>query len=143
MEPDSSSVPRRTLTELLFVVFLRLIALSCLWYGLQYWAMLVGYSVNGQGRFDLLALSWKVAGTALAVLFPVAAVGLWLTVSWGPVVWVIAAGAQLMMYQIWPEVFGTNVLVPLTHILTATIYTAFRLALWLEKRHKDEQVMND
>lgn len=83
MEPDSSTVPKNTLTDILFVLFLRLIAIACFWLGLQYWAMLVGYSLDGHARFDLLALPWKVAGAGLAVVFPVAALGLWLTVSWG------------------------------------------------------------
>ena len=107
MNADSPTIPKTTLTGVLFVLFLRLIAISCFWFGLQYWAMLVGYSLVGAGRFDLLSLPWKAASTCLAVLFPVAALGLWLVVSWGPVIWVLAAGAQISEYQ--PTMFHCKV----------------------------------
>ncbi|RWX75816.1 hypothetical protein EPK99_19230 [Neorhizobium lilium] len=143
MELDSLTAPKRTLTEILFVIFLRLIAIACLWFGLQYWGMLVGYSLNGMARFDLLNLPWKVAASALAVLFPVAALGLWLTVSWGAVLWTIAAATQVLMYLVWPQTYGHNTLVPLLHALVAGLYVIFRLALWLEERRKAERVRID
>jgi hypothetical protein len=143
MEPDSLTAPKRTLTEILFVLFLRLIAIACLWFGLQYWAMLVGYSLHGMARFDLLNLPWKVAAASLAVLFPVASLGLWLTVSWGAVLWTIAAVVQVLMYLVWPETFGRNTLVPLLHGLVAALYLVFRISLWLEERRKAERVRID
>ena len=143
MESDSPTVPKRTLTEILFVVFLRMIAVACLWFGIQYWAMLVGYSLHGMARFDLLAPPWKVAAASLAVLFPVASLGLWLTVSWGAVLWTIAAFSQVLMYLVWPEIFGRNTLVPILHGLVAAIYGVFRLSLWLEERRKAERVRID
>ncbi|MCC2609278.1 DUF6163 family protein [Neorhizobium sp. Rsf11] len=143
MEPDSLNVPRRTLTEILYVIFLRMIALICFWFGLQYWAMLVGYSLHGMARFDLLSLPWKVAASSLAVLFPVASLGLWLAVSWGPVLWAIAAVTQVLMYMVWPEIFGYNRLVPLMHGLVAALYIVFRLSLWIEARRKAERVRID
>lgn len=141
MTRDSQTVPRRTLTQLLFVIFLRLIALSCFWFGLQYWAMLVGYSLGGQGRFDLLNLPWKVAAAALAVIFPVAALGLWLTVSWGPVIWMAAAGSQLLMFLVWPETFGRNIIVPILHCIVIFLYATFRIALWLQRRQEEQRLV--
>jgi len=141
MNRDSSSVPHRTLAQLLFVIFLRLIAISCFWFGLQYWAMLTGYSLAGHGRFDLLALPWRVAATGLAMAFPVAALGLWLTVSWGPVIWASAAGGQILMYTVWPEIFGQNLVVVALHALVALLYAIFRLVLWREKRRERERLV--
>lgn len=129
-------MPKRTLTSVLFVLFLRMVAISCFWFGLQYWAMLVGYSLVGAGRFDLLSLPWKVASTSLAVLFPVASLGLWLAVSWGPVIWVLAAGGQVAMYGFLPDVFGANRLVILLHVFVALVYCAFRAVLWYERRRR-------
>jgi hypothetical protein len=105
--------------------------------------MLVGYSLVGAGRFDLLSLPWKVCATTLAVVFPVASLGLWLTVSWGPVVWVLAAGLQVLMHGVLPEIFGSNKLIVLTHGLVALMYLAFRIALWFEKRRQRRQVSVD
>ncbi|NLS03107.1 hypothetical protein HGP14_06935 [Rhizobium sp. P32RR-XVIII] len=143
MEHDSPTMPKRTLTDILFILFLRLVAISCFCLGLQYWAMLVGYSLAGAGRFDLLSLPWKVAATSLAVLFPVAALGLWLTVSWGPVLWVLAAGGQILMYGMLPETFGANRLIVLLHGVVALLYLVFRLVLWLENRRHRRQVSVD
>jgi hypothetical protein len=140
MEPDSSKKPKRTLTEILFLVFLRLVAVSCFWFGLQYWAMLTGYSLNGRGRFDMLSLPWRVAGSGLAMVFPVAALGLWLGVSWGAVIWLIGAGAQIAMYKVWPEIFGHNTVVPLMHVFVAAVYILFQVALWMEMRQREERV---
>lgn len=143
MEPESLTVPKRTLTQILFVIFLRLVAVTCFWFGLQYWAMLVGYTRGGGGRFDLLSVPWQVAAPCLAVLFPVASLGLWLTVSWGPVLWAFAAVAQFLMYTLWPEIFGSGNFVLVFHALVAALYVLFRLALWLEERRKAEQVTID
>lgn len=143
MEADSSTTFRTNLTYTLYVVFLRIVAFACLWFALQYWAMLVGYSADGMGRFDLLSLPWRVAACSLAVLFPVAALGLWLTSSWGPVIWVIGAGSQIAMYVFWSETFGVNNLVAPMHILVAIVYGLFRLALWLEKRQRAETIRVD
>ncbi|OWV98397.1 hypothetical protein ATY81_18130 [Rhizobium sp. R72] len=143
MDADSPTIPKRTLTSVLFILFLRLVAISCFWFGLQYWAMLVGYSLVGAGRFDLLSLPWKVASTSLAVLFPVASLGLWLAVSWGPVIWVLAAGGQIIMHGFVPEVFGANRLIVLLHVAVALVYMGFRAALWYEKRKRRQQVSVD
>lgn len=134
MEPDSLSPTKRSLADLLFVLFLRLAAVICLMFGVEYWAMLTGYSLGGRARFDLLALPWRVAATALSVMFPVAALGLWLTVSWGPVIWLFAAGAQVAMYTVWPEIFGQNMLVVFLHALTAIVYAVFRIVTVLKRR---------
>ena len=139
MEPDSHVTPKASLVEILFVVFLRLTAILCFWFGLQYWAMLVGYSFDGRARFDLLSLPWRVAASALAVAYPVVSLGLWLATSWGAVLWVMAAGAQLLMYRVWPEIYGHNVIVPLLHGLVAALEIVFRLALWLEDKRKMEE----
>ncbi len=143
MEADSQTLPKTNLTYLLYVVFLRLVAVSCLWFSLQYWAMLVGLSLGGAGRFDLLSLPWRTAASSLAVVFPVAALGLWLASSWGPVIWVIGAGGQVLMHGVWPEIFGSHALVISMHALIAVVYALFRLALWLEKRQRAETIRVD
>lgn len=140
MDTDSPGAPKSTFTETLFVVFLRMVAVSCFWFGIEYWAMLVGFSSGGGARFDLVGPAWRGAGAALAVVFPVAALGLWLPASWGAVIWSGAALGQLMMYIVWPDIFGANWLVPLMHVLVAAVYVFFRFALALERREKMTRV---
>lgn len=136
MDDDSSQLLRPSLASLLYVIFLRLVAISCLWFGLEYWALLVGYSAGGHGRFDLLDLSARSAATTLAVVFPVAALGLWLASSWGSVMWAIAAGLQVSMFVFWTDVFGEQPLVVLAHVAVVLVYLLFQAVLWFESRHR-------
>lgn len=138
MDDDSSQLLRPSLTDTLFVIFLRVVAISCLWFGLEYWGMLVGYSDEGFGRFDLLTSSWRAAATTLAVVFPVAALGLWIASSWGPVIWSIAAGLQVVMYILWSATFGTQKLIVISHAFTAVVYLAFRAAIWWQERRRPQ-----
>ncbi|MBB4065503.1 DUF6163 family protein [Gellertiella hungarica] len=142
MEPDSLTPPKRSMLDIGFMIFLRLVALACLVFGIQYWGLLTGYLLDGRARFDLLNLPWRVAGSALAVLFPVAALGLWLTVSWGPVVWLIAAGGQLVMYTVWPEIFGTNWLIVALNGAIMAVFAVLRTLLFLRRRRM-RQVRSD
>ncbi len=141
MEPDSLTPPKPSLTALLLVIFLRLVAVVCLFFGIQYWAMLTGFLLEGRARFDLLALPWRVAGSGLAVLYPVAALGLWLTVSWGPVIWVIVAGAQVAMYTVWPQIFGFHLPVVILNGAIALVFATLRITLLLQRRKAMRTVM--
>ena len=141
MEPDSLTPPKPSLTALLLVIFLRLVAVVCLFFGIQYWAMLTGFLLEGRARFDLLALPWRVAGSGLAVLYPVAALGLWLTVSWGPVIWVIVAGAQVAMYTVWPQIFGFHLPVVILNGAIALVFAILRITLLLQRRKAMRTVM--
>ncbi len=143
MASDSPNVPRWTLTDTLYVTFLRVMAVVCLWFALQYWAMLTGYSLGGRGRFDLLPPAWKAASTALAMMFPVAAVGLWLLAPWGAVVWVLAAATEIAMHEFYPSIFGINRLLVIAHITVAVIYVLFQAALFLQRRKQTRQVRTD
>ena len=143
MVADSAKGPRPSLTETLFALFLRLVAVGSLWFALQYWAMLTGFSFGGQGRFDLLPPAWKAAYTALAVLFPVAAVGLWLLVSWGPVIWLIAAATEIAMHEVYPSTFGVNRLLVFTHGAVALLFVLFRITLFIQRRRQVRTVRTD
>ena len=143
MVADSAKGPRPSLTETLFVLFLRLVAVASLWFALQYWAMLTGFSIGGRGRFDLLPPAWKAASTALAVLFPVAGVGLWLLVSWGPVIWLIAAATEIAMHEAYPSIFGIDRLLVFAHVAIAVVFVLFRITLFVQRRRQARTVRTD
>ena len=131
---DQLKKPAETLTFIAFVWFCRLIAVFCLYTGVAYWIRLIGYHGGPLNRFDLMPVHWQVAASSLAVLFPVAATGLWMVVSWGPVLWVAAAVAECVMYLGYPQLFGQNPVAITAHISVALLYLAFRLALYRESR---------
>jgi Family of unknown function (DUF6163) len=132
---DETQIARRPLflPSLLMTIFMRLVALGCLWFALNIWAELVGLSANGNLRFDLLSSDMKAATATLAVLYPVAAIGLWLKGSWGPVIWTLAAAVEIFMHQGFPEVYGADLTRMLLIALTALTYIGLRVALWTSK----------
>ena len=129
--------------EASFRLFVRLVALSCLVAGLQYWARLIGYSDGGMSRFDLIPSYWQFASASLAVLLPVAAVGLWMQVSWGPVIWVVAAGSEIIMHKGFPLWFGERPLLVMAHVVVISVYVGFRVALFVKHRQDAKQVRTD
>jgi len=129
--------------EASFRLFVRLVALGCLVAGLQYWARLIGYSDAGVSRFDLIPSYWQFASASLAVLLPVAAVGLWMQVSWGPVVWVVSAGAEIIMHKGFPLWYGERPVLVVAHVLVISVYIGFRVALFVKGRQDARQVRTD
>ncbi|WP_342587584.1 DUF6163 family protein [Pararhizobium arenae] len=143
MTLDSVQVPRLSLAEILFGIFLRLVAVSCFWFGLNYWGLLIGYTFDGAGRFDLLPVAWRVAATTLAVIYPVAALGLWLTVSWGPVIWIVAAAAEIAMFGFYPQIFGTKPFLLVLHGTVAVVFVLFRIVILLQRSRQAKAARND
>ena len=47
------------------------------------------------------------------------------------------------MFTVWPEVFGHNNLAVTMHSVVFVVFVVFRLALWLEGRHKQERITVD
>jgi len=126
---------RPTLVEAAFVWFQRLIAGYCLLFGILYWVRLIGVYDGPLWRFDLMPVYWQVAAVTLAVFFPFAAIGLWMLASWGPVIWVICAVTETVMYFFYPDLYGNRLLIVLSHLVVALFYVAFRLLIhWQHRR---------
>lgn len=124
-----------SLAEIGLVWFHRIVAAYCLLFGVLYWIRLVGYYPGSLWRFDLMPVHWQIASVTLAVLFPFASIGLWLLASWGPVVWLICAGLEAVMYWGFPELFGERRLIVVAHLAVAVLYVGFRLVI----AHKNGQ----
>jgi hypothetical protein len=114
----------------LYRIFLRVIALFLILFAIQYWMRLTGFFDGADFRFDTMQPHWRYAASALAVLFPVAALGLWGGYSWGVVVWLIAALIELLMYLWFRDLFGTQILRSLFHLSALAGLVAFRAAMW-------------
>ncbi|WP_322989273.1 MULTISPECIES: DUF6163 family protein [unclassified Hoeflea] len=143
LQVGAAPAPGVSTLESSFRLFLRLVALSSLVAGLQYWGKLIGLTDGGMARFDLLPSYWQLAATSLAVLLPVAAVGLWMQVSWGPVIWVAGAGAEVVMHQGLPLWFGERPLLVIGHGVVLAVYLCFRILLFLKWRRDATQVRPD
>ena len=69
----------------------------------------------------------------LAVLYPVAAIGLWLRGSWGPVVWTVAAAVEIARHESLPGSISAATPTLLMIGSTALLYLALRVTLWFKK----------
>jgi Family of unknown function (DUF6163) len=81
------------------VLFFRVLALFQIAKGLVHWGLLIHSSGD-------LSVEYLSANIYFAVLDPVAGVGLWLTSSWGAVLWLLAAVSQIAISIGFPEIFG-------------------------------------
>ena len=126
--------PQRTLAGKTFDWLQRVIAAYCLVFGVIYWSRIIGFHEGAVPRFDLMPVHWQVASVTLAAFFPFAAIGLWMLASWGPVIWVICAASEIVMFAGYPDLFGENRLAVASHLGTLALYAAFRLVLAWQKR---------
>jgi hypothetical protein len=77
--------------RVVLVWFLRLLSAFWLAKGLTAWAVIFGLPGTPQPPFENRLLSYQAIIVYFAVIDLVAAVGLWLTSTWGGVLWLLAA----------------------------------------------------
>lgn len=109
-------------------VFPRVLAIFLLLFALQYWIRLTGIRSGPEFRFDTMSEHWRVASASLAVLLPVAALGLWGRFSWGFVVWLLAAGTEIAMHAWLVERFGAAPYTISFHVVTIAMFLVLRAA---------------
>lgn len=85
------------------VLFFRVLALFQLAKGMVHWGLLLRIT-DGFGQPQ--DVEYLAGNIYFAVLDPVAGVGLWLTSSWGAVLWLLAAVSQIAISIGFPEIFG-------------------------------------
>lgn len=109
-------------SDWLFWLF-RAVAVLELAKGLFHWTVLLG----GGAAFVDMPAAFRVATVYFAVLNPVAGIGMWLTSSWGAVLWLVAAASQAALCIVMPGVFGHLWPVAMIEIVAACCYVWFTL----------------
>lgn len=102
--------------------FQRLMSILLLCIGVFYWAIIIGVMPGGSGPFIDMTVAGKVAIVHIAVANLVAAVGLWMRVAWGTVIWIYAALSAVVMHAVYASVFGGNFLLVLFQVLALLIF---------------------
>jgi hypothetical protein len=118
---------RPTLWRLVLVWLLRLLSVAWMAKGLLAWAVIFGVGIE-EMPFEARLLSFQAIIVYFAVIDLVAAVGLWLTSTWGGVLWLLAAISQLLLGFFFPR------LLPMTTPMISTyvaLVLAYFLATWL------------
>ena len=104
------------------VWFLRGLAFLYLMWGVANWAVILG--VPGMEDFIASATPRQVLIGYLAVMMPIAAVGLWTTASWGTVIWLVVALSEVVANTIFAQTFGWAFDLVAFHLVTMAIYVA-------------------
>jgi hypothetical protein len=97
--------------------------------GLWQWSVIVGL---GSGAFEAMPPSIKAATVYLAVADLVAAVGLWLRVAWGRVIFLVAVVSEVALHTAFVATYGSNW--PLVIVLVGVLAVYAGLAVLARRR---------
>ncbi|WP_455477668.1 DUF6163 family protein [Bartonella sp. B41] len=119
---------------LIYNFYLRFLAIICFCLSTFYWICLVGVFSEPLWHFDLMLWQWQLLSSALAIIYPIALVGLWMYSPWGIVLWCIAALTEtLSIYY-----FNNSIcqLLALLHGILFLIFIILKITLIILKRNK-------
>lgn len=114
--------------------YLRAMALLLLGGGVIHWARIVGYLPWRGLWFWDMPVEWQAATIFFGVLDLVAAIGLWLAVSWGTVMWLFRALCQVMMHTVFSDIYGRRPYEISFYLLTILIYLVLLFLMERENR---------
>lgn len=106
----------------LFVTYLRILSILLIGAGIIHWARIIGYSPWRGLLFADMPVEWQVATVYFGVLDLVAAVGLWLTASWGPVMWLLRTLSQVVMHTVFADIFANRPFEITFYLFTIALY---------------------
>ncbi|QFT32896.1 DUF6163 family protein [Roseibium porphyridii] len=118
----------------LLILYLRGIAIILIGGGVIYWARIIGI-VEWRGLwFWEMPIALQGAIVFFAVLDLVAATGLWLTVSWGTVMWLFRCFCQIVMHTAFSDLYGRRPYEIAFYLLTIAVYVALHYLTIKENR---------
>lgn len=122
---------------LIYNCYLRFLALICLSLSIFYWIRLVGIFPDILWRFDLMPVHWQFASATLAIVYPIALIGLWMYSLWGIVLWCIAAFIEILTMYYSDSIDQFSVL--LFHGILFLIFMILQITMIFFKRnHTDD-----
>ena len=93
--------PRSVRWSLILIWFMRVVALLWITKGLAAWAALLGVGATAV-PFEARPTGYQATVIYFAVIDLAAAVGLWLTSTWGGVLWLLAVMSHLILAVFFP-----------------------------------------
>lgn len=114
--------------------YLRGIAILLIAGGIIHWARIVGIVPWRDIWFPDMPIAWQTATVFFGVLDLVAAIGLWLSVSWGTVMWLFRAGSQIVMHTVFSDIYGRRPYEIAFYLLTIALYLLLTYLMERENR---------
>jgi hypothetical protein len=114
------------------VLFQRVAGGFMIFKGLTYWSGLLGLADGPGSAFVKEPLDTQAATVFFAVIDLVAGVALWLGSTWGAMMWLVAAGLQLLADIVVLEPSGFLVLLTMVEIFMVAGYVILRFLVHLE-----------
>ncbi|MDB5559877.1 MAG: hypothetical protein JWQ36_2811 [Enterovirga sp.] len=106
--------------NLVLVWFMRILALLWAVKGLIAWANILG--IAGAVPFEARPPGHQAVTIYFAVMDPIAAVGLWLTSTWGGVLWLLAVMSHLILAVFFPRFVSNGALLIALFIISLMMY---------------------
>lgn len=116
---------------LALTIYLRGIAAIMMMLGLRHWLYIAGIFNDPGWNFETMTTGWQFVTIHLAVVDLAAAVGLWMRVAWGNVLWVYAAVFEIAIHTVFGETFGFDPIIIAFHIAALA---GFVVLLILQRR---------
>jgi hypothetical protein len=121
---DARGKRQSTRWGMLLVLFMRMLAALWMLQGVLQWNAILGHDAP---PLDALPTALAVAIVFFAVTDLVAAVGLWLATSWGGVIWLCAAAAQIFVTMFMPNFFAGG---PIILAIDVALVFAYFFLTW-------------
>ncbi|MBZ9938236.1 DUF6163 family protein [Mesorhizobium sp. BR1-1-16] len=119
--------------SLALTIYLRGIAALLMLLGLRQWLYIAGIFNEPGWTFESMTTEWQFVTIHLAVVDLVAAVGLWMRVSWGNVLWVYAAVFEIAIHTVFAETFGLDPIIVGFHAVSLAVFAAL---VFMERRRE-------
>lgn len=136
MDNQLRQAAKHDLTISGYTVFLRCLSLIALLFGMLYWIRLVGVFPGNLWRVDRMPWLWQVLTTTLSVLFPVAALGLWMQSPWGVILWFFAALIESLAFTVYSSNFTYLPSTAVFHLMVLAVFIMFQVLFFLKKKKK-------
>jgi hypothetical protein len=127
--------PPHTRLETILDQYVVALSVVVMLFGLRQWAIILGILEGPGGPFEEMSVPWFVVTVHMAVVNLVAAVGLWLRVAGGKVLWVYSALFEITLHTVFIGTFGASWLVVAFHAATLAVFLLLTILVWRQPRH--------
>ena len=120
-DPQEAAEARRVRWSVALIWFMRILALLWIAKGLGSWAVILGagYPVP---PFEARSMGHQATIIYFSVIDLVAAIGLWLTSTWGGVLWLLAVMSHLILAIFFPAIVPSNAVSIAVSLLFIALY---------------------